>query len=69
MVETTIILQGTDAKKWTMMNMLESVGFFNIQYGRCTIDFDGEGKVEKELETDCRLYCMTSNEGFDTFSL
>ena len=55
MVETTIILQGTDAKKWTMMNMLESVGFFNIQYGRCTIDFDGEGKVSNiKLERNYR---------------
>ena len=55
MLETKIILQGNEAKKWTMMNMLESVGFFNIQYGRCTIDFDGEGKVSNiKLERNYR---------------
>lgn len=53
---TTIIIQTADMRKWTMMNALESVGFFNIVYGRATVDFDGEGKVSNiKIERNYRL--------------
>ena len=56
MVETTIILEGKQAKQWTMMNMLDSVGFFDIIYGRATIDFDGQGKISNlKIEKNYRL--------------
>jgi hypothetical protein len=44
-METTIILQGNDAKLWTMMKALESLGILEIRYGSMTINFDGEGKI------------------------
>jgi hypothetical protein len=56
MVETQIILEGKQAKQWTMMNMLDSVGFFDIIYGRATIDFDGQGKISNlKIEKNYRV--------------
>jgi len=56
MTGTTIIIQTADMRKWTMMNVLESIGFFDIQYGRCTVDFDGQGKVSNmKVEKNYRL--------------
>lgn len=54
--ETTIILQGKQAKQWTLMQALDAVGFYDIQYGRCTIDFDGQGKISNiKIEKNYRL--------------
>lgn len=39
MLETTIILQGKDAKMWAMMKALETMGAFNIPYGSVTVNF------------------------------
>jgi hypothetical protein len=44
-MQTTIILQGNDAKLWVMMKSLESLGILEIRYGSMTINFDGEGKI------------------------
>lgn len=56
MVETQIILEGKQAKQWSMMNMLDSVGFFDLVYGRATIDFDGQGKISNvKIERNYRV--------------
>ena len=56
MVETTIILQGKEAQMWTMMKALESVGAFDIRFGRMTVDFDGQGKISNvKIEQNYRL--------------
>lgn len=44
-MQTTIILQGKDAKMWAMMKALEVMGVFDITYGGVYITFDGQGKV------------------------
>lgn len=44
-MNTTIILQGNDARMWAMMKVLDNLGAFEIKFGRLTVDFDGQGKV------------------------
>ncbi len=44
-MQTTIILQGKEAKMWAMMQTLNALGAFDIVYGKLSIDFDGEGKI------------------------
>lgn len=44
-MNTTIVLQGKDAKLWTMMKALESLGAFDVAYGKVSIDFDGQGQI------------------------
>ena len=56
MTATTIIIQPTDMRKWVMLNALDSVGFFDIVFGRATVDFDGQGKVSNiKIERNYRL--------------
>lgn len=55
-MNTTIVLQGKDAKLWAMMKALEALGAFDVTYGKVSIDFDGQGqisnvKVEKNYRT------------------
>lgn len=44
-MNTTIILQGKDAKMWSMMKALEALGAFDIKYGSICVNFDGEGRI------------------------
>jgi hypothetical protein len=44
-MNTTIILQGKEAKMWATMNALDALGVFDIRYGKVVINFDGEGKI------------------------
>ena len=44
-METTIILTGKEAKQWTMMKVLDSMGAFDIRYGSFEVHIDGEGKI------------------------
>ena len=44
-MNTTIILQGNDARMWAMMKVLDSLGAFDVKFGKVSIDFDGQGKV------------------------
>lgn len=44
-MQTTIILQGKEAKMWALMQTLDALGAFDIKFGRATIDFDGQGKI------------------------
>lgn len=44
-MNTTVILQGSDLRLWTMMKALDTLGVFDIKYGGVFITFDGQGKV------------------------
>lgn len=44
-MQTTIILQGKDAKMWAMMKALDALGVFDVTYGKVSIDFDGQSKI------------------------
>lgn len=44
-METTLILQGKEAKMWAMMKALDTLGAFDVVYGKVSIDFDGQGKI------------------------
>ena len=55
-METTITLKGKDLKLWTLMKALESVGVFDVIYGKVSIDFDGQGKVSNvKIEKNFRV--------------
>jgi len=55
-MQTTIILQGKDAQKWAMMNVLDELGFFDIKYGKVSIDFDGQSKISNvKIEKNYRV--------------
>ena len=55
-MQTTIILQGKEAKMWAMMKALDALGVFDIKMGRATIDFDNDGKIGNiKLEHNYRL--------------
>ncbi len=55
-METTIILQGKDAKKWAMMQALDALGVFDVVFGKVSIDFDGRGKISNvKVEKNFRL--------------
>lgn len=55
-METTIILQGKEAKMWTIMKALESLGVFDVTYGSVKIDFDGQGKISNvKVEKNYRV--------------
>ena len=55
-MQTTIILQGKDAKMWSMMKALESFGVFDTVYGKVSIDFDGQGKISNvKIEKNYRI--------------
>ena len=56
MGETTVVITGDNVRKWVLMKALDSVGFYDIIYGRATIDFDGQGKVSNiKIERNYRL--------------
>lgn len=60
-METTIILQGKEAKMWAMMQALDSIGAFDVRYGRVTIDFDGEAKISNvKVEHNYRLMNLST---------
>ena len=44
-MQTTIILIGKEAKIYAMMKVLDSLGAWDITYGKLTLDFDGVGKI------------------------
>jgi hypothetical protein len=45
-----------------MMNALDAVGVFDIQYGRATIDFDGQGKISNvKIEKNYRVIPISIN--------
>lgn len=55
-MNTTIILQGKDAKIWAVMKALDALGVFDITYGSVKIDFDGQGKISNvKVEKNFRV--------------
>ncbi len=44
-MQTTVIIQGKEAKMYAMMQALDALGVFDVIYGKVSIDFDGEGKI------------------------
>lgn len=51
-----IILQNDDIKLWTMMKALQSVGAFDVHFGKVSIDFDGQGKISNvKIEKNFRV--------------
>ena len=61
-MNTTIILQGKDAKMWAMMKALEALGVFETTYGSVKIDFDGQGKISNvKIEKNYRVLELTPN--------
>lgn len=55
-MNTTIILEGKDAKKWAMLQTLNSLGVFDIKFGKVVINFDGESKISNiEITQNYRL--------------
>jgi hypothetical protein len=55
-MQTTIILQGKEAKMWAMMKALEALGVFDVVYGSVKIDFDGTGKISNvKIEKNFRV--------------
>ena len=44
-MQTTIILVGEDARLWTLMKGLQTLGAFDVKYGSVEINFDGNGKI------------------------
>ena len=55
-MNTTIILQGKEAKQWAMMKALEALGVFDVVYGSVKIDFDGQGKISNvKVEKNFRV--------------
>lgn len=58
-MQTTIILQGKEAKMWAMMKALDSLGAFDIKYGGVYVTFDGEGKISNvKVEKNYRPMTM-----------
>lgn len=54
--QTTIILQGKDARMWTFMKALEAVGAFDVEYGKVVIDFGPKGRVDNiKIERSYKL--------------
>lgn len=63
-MQTTIILQGKDAKMWSMMKALESFGVFDTVYGKVSIDFDGQGKISNvKIEKNYRIVDIKDTVG------
>jgi len=55
-METTITLKDNDIKLWTLMKALETVGVFDVRFGKVSIDFDGQGKVSNvKIEKNFRV--------------
>jgi hypothetical protein len=62
-MQTTIILQGKEAKMWAMLKVLDSLGFFEITYGKAIISFDGEGKISNiEITKNYRLPTLPTSQ-------
>ncbi len=61
-MQTTIILQGKEAKMWAMMKALEALGCFDIIYGSVTINFDGQGKISNiKKETNHKVIDLSTS--------
>lgn len=61
-MNTTIILQGKDAKMWAMMKALDALGVFDVVYGSVKIDFDGQGKVSNvKVEKNFRVLDLSTS--------
>lgn len=61
-MQTTIILQGNDAKKWAMMQALDALGAFDVVYGKVSIDFDGQGKISNvKVEKNFRVVNLSTS--------
>jgi hypothetical protein len=59
-MNTTIILQGNDARMWAMMQVLDKLGAFDVKFGKVSIDFDGQGKVSNvRIEKNYRPEILT----------
>lgn len=55
-MQTTIILQGKDAKMWATMKALDALEVFDIKYGSVKIDFDGNSRISNiKIEKNYRL--------------
>ncbi len=55
-MNTTIVLQGKEAKMWAIMQALDKLGAFDIKFGCVKIDFDGQGKISNiKVEQNYRL--------------
>lgn len=62
-MQTTIILQGKEAKQWAMMKALDSLGVFDVVYGSVKIDFDGQGKISNvKVEKNFRVLELTNTQ-------
>jgi len=60
-MQTTIILQGKEAKMWAMMKALEDLGVFDVVYGSVKIDFDGQGKISNvKVEKNFRVFELST---------
>ena len=63
MIDTTIILQGRDAKLWSMMKALDALGAWDIKFGSVKIDFDGQGKISNvKVEKNFRVLELTTTQ-------
>ena len=55
-MQTTIILQGKEAKMWAMMQALDALGAFDVKFGQVSINFDGQGKISNvKIEKNYRI--------------
>lgn len=55
-MQTTIIIQESEMKKWALMNALDTLGVFDVKFGSVTINFDGVGKVSNvEIKHNYRI--------------
>jgi len=60
-MQTTIILQGKEAKIWTLMKALDALGVWDITYGSVTINFDGQGKISNvKIEKNHRVVDLST---------
>ncbi len=49
-------MKNREVEMLAIMKALETVGVFDIQYGRATIDFDGTGKISNvKVEKNFRV--------------
>lgn len=49
-------MKNKEEQMLAIMKALDAVGVFDIQYGRATIDFDGQGKISNvKVEKNYRV--------------
>jgi hypothetical protein len=55
-------MKNREVEMLAIMKALETVGVFDIQYGRATIDFDGQGKISNvKIEKNYRVIPISIN--------